>query len=469
MIRTRFAPSPTGEPHIGNLYTALFNFAFAKKNKGKFILRFEDTDRNRFVGRAEKQIIDSLKWVGFIPDEGPYRQSERLHLYEKYAHQLIETGAAYYCFCSTDRLNKMRQEQQRKHLAPMYDGRCLKIPLSKAKEKIAKGMPFVIRLKVPKSGQTVFKDEVRGQITIDNKNIDDQILLKSDGFPTYHLAVVVDDHLMKISHIIRAEEWLSSVPKHIIIYRAFKWPIPVFIHLPLLRHPDKSKLSKRKNPTSVFWYQQQGFLPQALVNYLALMGFSLPDEKEIFSLDDFIQSLDIQRIVKSGPVFDLNKLTWLNGLYIRNLTNKQLTTRLIEFYPDLDPAVITKLTPLVKERIKTLAEFKSLTAFMFKEKIELNQSQIVIKEKKKQETRQVLKSIHGLLIKTLPWKAGIIHQKLESLRQKNYPSWSKRDFCQLIRLAISGQTITPPLFEIMEILGKDILLRRLSTSQTLIS
>jgi glutamyl-tRNA synthetase len=272
MVRTRIAPSPTGKDlHIGNLYTALINWAFAKKNKGKFIVRIEDTDRQRLVLGAEQQILKTLKDFGLEPDEdpekggpfSPYRQSERIEIYQKYAHQLVEKGFAYYCTCSKERLEKLRKEQQEKKQIPRYDGHCRNLNLSRV-DLENKKIPYVVRLKVPKDKKITVYDLIRGEIVFNSNNIDDQILLKSDGFPTYHLAVVIDDHLMQISHVIRAEEWLSSTPKHILLYQAFNWPLPVFCHLPILRNPNRSKLSKRKNPVWASWYLKEGFLPEAV-------------------------------------------------------------------------------------------------------------------------------------------------------------------------------------------------------------
>src|SRR3989338_4009434 len=292
-VRVRIAPSPTGSDlHIGNVYTALLNFVFARKNNGKFIIRIEDTDRTRLIRDAENKILASLKWFNLVYDEGPdiggpfapYRQSERLQIYKKFALTLIEKSHAYYCFCDSKRLEQIRLRQQELHKPTLYDGTCRKLnPLVASKRAISE--KFVIRLKVPKSGVTAFHDLIRGEISFENKLIDDQILLKSDGFPTYHLAVVIDDHLMEISHIIRAEEWISSTPKHILIYKSFGWKLPVFAHGPILRNPDKSKLSKRKNPVWASWYRQQGFLPEAILNFLATLTWSHPSGKDIFSLD----------------------------------------------------------------------------------------------------------------------------------------------------------------------------------------
>lgn len=375
-VRTRIAPSPTGEDiHIGNLYTALINYAVAKKNNGQFIVRIEDTDRQRYREGAEGQILASLKAFGLIYDEGPdiggpyapYRQSERLPIYKNYAEELIEKGAAYYCFCTKKRLEELREQQIKEKKTPRYDKYCL-LQVKNAKERIEKGELYVIRLNVLANKKLWFKDFVREQITIDSNEIDDQVLLKSDGYPTYHLGVVVDDHLMEISHIIRAEEWISSTPKHVLLYESFGWDLPVFAHVPILRNPDKSKLSKRKNPVWASWYLKEGFLPEAVLNYLALLGWSHPEEKEIFSLDEFIRLFKLEDLNTVGPVFDIEKLKWMNGEYIRNLSGADLAERLKEFYKDDEVAVTlfndefmgSLMVSLAQTRMKTLKDFKDL-------------------------------------------------------------------------------------------------------------
>ena len=375
-VRTRIAPSPTGEDiHIGNLYTALINYAVAKKNNGQFIVRIEDTDRQRYREGAEGQILASLKAFGLIYDEGPdiggpyvpYRQSERLPIYKNYAEELIEKGAAYYCFCTKKRLEELREQQIKEKKTPRYDKYCL-LQVKNAKERIEKGELYVIRLNVLANKKLWFKDLVREQITIDSNEIDDQVLLKSDGYPTYHLGVVVDDHLMEISHIIRAEEWISSTPKHVLLYESFGWDLPVFAHVPILRNPDKSKLSKRKNPVWASWYLKEGFLPEAVLNYLALLGWSHPEEKEIFSLDEFIRLFKLEDLNTVGPVFDIEKLKWMNGEYIRNLSGADLAERLKEFYKDDEVAVTllndefmgSLMVSLAQTRMKTLKDFKDL-------------------------------------------------------------------------------------------------------------
>ena len=324
-VRTRIAPSPTGDPHVGTAYIALFNMAFAKKMGGEFILRIEDTDQTRSTPESEKMILDALRWLGLEwsegPDvggpHGPYRQSERGHIYKDYALELVEKGHAFYAFETPEELDQMRAEQKEQGLPQKYDGRALKLTQEEVQAKLEAGVPYVIRMKVPEEGTCVVQDMLRGTIEIDWAQIDQQVLLKADGLPTYHLANVVDDHLMKITHVIRGEEWINSAPKHILLYQYFGWEMPTLCHMPLLRNPDKSKLSKRKNPTSILYYQRMGFLPEAVINYLGRMGWSMPDEREKFALSEMIEHFDIQRVSLGGPVFDVEKLKWLNGVWIR--------------------------------------------------------------------------------------------------------------------------------------------------------
>lgn len=471
-VRVRIAPSPTGDPHVGTAYAALFNFAFAKKMDGKFILRIEDTDRTRLIRGSTEEIIKSLKWLGLFWDEGPdiggpygpYLQSERLRLYQKHARQLVEKGQAYFCFCSPERLEKMRQDQKAKHQPTLYDGTCRKIKIGQAEEKIKKGERFVVRLKVPKQGETKFIDLVRGEVSFKNALLDDQILLKSDGFPTYHLGVVVDDYLMKITHVIRAEEWLSSTPKHILLYRAFGWPQPQFAHLPLLRNPDHSKISKRKNPVSLIWYRREGYLPEALLNFLALMGFSLPNDREIFDLAALIKNFTFNRIVKSGPVFNLVKLDWLNGEYLRQKSLSELSQLLRDWAQETkfkirarDDKYLLQVLALIQDRMKKLSEFGELSAFFF---IKPNVDPDLLKAgKEKEEAKTQLAAVMEALKGAKDWQAKelekITRQVAEDLNIKHPHLFMS------LRIALTGKTATPPLFETMEILEKETVILRL--------
>ncbi len=479
MVRTRLAPSPTGEDlHIGNLYTALINWVWARKNKGKFVLRIEDTDRKRYVKGAEEKIISTLKAYGLNYDEGPdvggnygpYRQSERLEIYKKYALELVEKGYAYFCFCPKDRLDRIRKEQLKAgKIPPKYDRYCLhNYEKKEAMRKYLKGEPAVIRLRIPEGKEISFYDEVRGKITFKSELIDDQVLLKSDGYPTYHLAVVVDDYLMKISHIIRAEEWISSTPKHILLYEAFGWEKPKFIHLPILRNPDRSKLSKRKNPVWASWYLQQGYLPEAILNYLALMGWSHPKGKEIFSLAELVKVFDIKRIKTVGPVFDVKKLEWMNGEYLRKTQNSKLKSQILEYYKrhydlKLPGELVEKTIPLIKERIKKLSDYMFYCKFFFERPNEYQMDLSPFKT--------LLDKIKAALqkISEKEWKAEKIGEVMvglyESLPEEEKQNLSRSKFFMVLRVAITGQKITPPLNESMEILGKEECIQRLENSK----
>jgi glutamyl-tRNA synthetase len=383
-VRTRIAPSPTGFPHIGTVYQALFNFAYARRFSGDFLVRIEDTDQGRFVEGAEEVIFNTFDWAGLTEDESPrkngpyapYRQSERLPIYQQYAKELIEKDGAYYCFCTKERLDEMRKKLQAEKKQLKYDKHCRTLSQNEVDEKLASRIPYVVRLKVPENRDVVVKDEIRGDVVFNSVEIDEQVLLKSDGFPTYHLGVVVDDHLMEITHMVRGEEWLPSAPKHILLYEYFGWEKPYFYHTPVLRNPDKSKLSKRQGHTNVQWYKDSGYLPEAILNYLALMGWSHPEEKEIFSLKEFISLFDLADMKAVGPIFDLVKLTWMNGMYIRDMEDTDLKKRLIQFDSNinsLDETLIDSFISIAKSRMKTLTEFyPQVLPFIEKQTFELS-------------------------------------------------------------------------------------------------
>lgn len=458
MVRDRIAPSPTGQDlHIGNAYTALINYAFAKKHQGQFIVRIEDTDRSRFVKGSEEHILSSLDWLGLSADESPkkggpyapYRQSERLKLYKELAEELIKKGHAYYCFCTADSLIHMRKQQQAEGLMPKYDRRCLALSPGEITARVLTES-FAIRMKIP-DGETTFEDIIRGPITIQNNQLDDQVILKSDGYPTYHLGVVVDDYLMEISHVIRGEEWISSTPKHILLYNFFRWKLPKFAHLPLLRGPDKSKLSKRKNPVWVSWYREQGYLPEAIINYLALMGWSYPSGKEIFSLSELITEFTLERVQTVGPVFDLTKLEWMNGEYIRALSKSELKYQLGKFVgSEYSLAIIEKTVPLIQERIKKLSAYLPLCDFFFKrpERYEVSVS------KNKKMIQHAIEQFEKI-----DWKVEYIGNSLKTITENL--DIKMAELTMILRVAISGKKITPPLNESMEILGKKESLERL--------
>lgn len=463
MVRVRIAPSPTGEDlHVGNIYTGLLNFAFAKKNNGKFIIRIEDTDRTRFVVGSEKRILSSLKKFSLNYDEGPdiggsftpYRQSERKETYIKYAQELIEKEAAYKCFCSQEALEKLKTESQGKFIR--HQSVCNSLESEN----------FVIRLKVPDNQDITFEDVIRGKITINTSQIDDQILIKSDGFPTYHLAVVVDDHLMEISHVIRADEWISSTPKHVLLYQSLGWQLPIYAHVPLLRNTDKSKLSKRKNPVWASWYLEQGYLPEAVLNFLSLMGWSHPDGKEIFPISEFIQKFDLKDLNPVGPVFDLAKLEWMNGEYIRRMSNDELEKRLDEYLVDHpSKGKLAKLIPLIKDRIKKLSDVIPLTDFFF-EQVEYEKE--VFEKLKIENLKEALnKTVEVMESLNNPWQTQEFEAKVRKLAEELKLSASQ--MFQLIRVAISGQLVTPPLFESMQILGEEETKNRIKTATKIIT
>lgn len=458
MVRTRIAPSPTGEDiHIGNLYTALINYAVAKRQKGKFIIRIEDTDRERYVEGCEERILLSLKAFGLFYDEGPdvggpfapYRQSERKPLYLRYAKELIKRGKAYYCFCTRERLKQKRHDQLEKKQLPRYDKYCLQ-HVNNPEERIANGKSYVIRLNVTPHKKIWFDDVVRGKIEFDSEQIDDQVLIKSDGFPTYHLGVVVDDHLMEISHVIRAEEWISSTPKHVLLYEAFAWTQPIFAHLPILRNPDRSKLSKRKNPVWASWYLREGFLPEAILNFLALLGWSHPQGKEIFSLSEFISLFDLKDINPVAPIFDIVKLRWMNQQYIQRLNLEELKSTLKSFYPFLssvDDATLTALLPLVKTRMETLKDFVDLTDHFFnppKTHIESEQENVLATD------------LAESLSRLSEWKKEAIFSAFKAIMQQH----SVR--MPMLYKLFTGKEKGLPLPESLEILGREQALARLA-------
>lgn len=385
MIRTRFAPSPTGFLHVGGLRTALYNYLFAKKNNGRFILRIEDTDQRRKVAGAVENLLATLDWAGVKPDEGPqiggdfgpYVQSERLELYRKYVQELLDNGQAYYCFCSAERLQQLKEWQAARKIPPRYDNLCRSLSANEVKRHLESGAEHVIRMKVPTEDAIEIDDLIRGNVTFPVGQIDDQVLLKSDGFPTYHLANVVDDHLMQISHVIRGEEWLPSTPKHVLLYRFFGWDLPKFAHLSLLLNPDKSKLSKRQGDVAVEDYRRKGYLPQALINFLALLGWNPGDDREIFSLDELIREFSLERVSRSGAIFNIEKLNWMNGIYIRNLSPEHLLNSARPFLEEglrqhnideqgqWDDARLVGMLNTIKDGLSAFSEIPQKTAFYF--------------------------------------------------------------------------------------------------------
>ncbi len=463
MVRTRIAPSPTGDPHVGTAYVALFNYAFARKHGGAFVLRIEDTDRERSSSASEAMIFEALHWLGLRWDEGPdaggphgpYRQSERAEIYRTHAEALVRSGAAYRCFCTRERLEALREEQKAKKLNFGYDGRCRALDPAEAQRRAAAGEAYVVRLAMPRQGETLVKDLLRGEVRFDNAQVDDQVLLKSDGFPTYHLANVVDDHLMGITHVIRAEEWLSSLPKHVTIYRGFGWEPPVFCHLPLLRNADRSKISKRKNPVSLNFYRRAGYLPEVLLNYLALMGWAMPDEREEFSVEELIEQFTLERISLGGPVFDLEKLKWLNGRYLRRLSPPQLLERLRA--QPLSEQYLLEVLPLVQERIDTLEAFFDYAAFFFTGELAYGPEALAAMVPKTRTPAETAKLLRGLVEEEidpiLEWRADTVEAGLRRWGEKS--GWAAGELFMTVRVATTGRAATPPLFETLAVLGKE--------------
>ncbi len=467
MVRTRIAPSPTGIAHIGTAYMALFNYAFAKQNDGEFLVRIEDTDRARFVEGAEQVIYDALAWLD-IPYKPTFRQSERLPIYQKYAQELVKSGHAYYCFCTPERLEKMRADQQSRKEIPRYDRQCVHLSEAEIQDKLSRNEKHVIRMKMPENEVITWDDLIRDRVEINTKELDDQVIMKSDGFPTYHLAVVIDDHEMQITHIIRGEEWISSTPKHILLYRFLKWEQPFFAHMPLLRNPDKTKMSKRKNDVSIPSYKEKGYLSQALRNYLCLLGWSHPEEKDIFELNEFIEKFSFERMVKSGPIFDTAKLNWMNGKYIREeMSTQDLLSALTPFLPSGFPeGLLTKVLPLVKDRLSVLSDIGPLTTF-FHTAPQLSKESLLWKKTTELEAKEYIAHAVQLLEQVTDWSAQPMEEMMVS--SCDAKAWPRGNFFMTIRLAVTGQTATPPLFDTIAVLGKEETLQRLKTGHSLLS
>ena len=463
-VRTRIAPSPTGAPHLGTAYMALFNLAFARKHGGQFILRIEDTDRQRSSTESEQAIFDALRWTGIEWDEGPdcagdfgpYRQSERLDLYEQEINRLLKQEDAYRCFCSAERLNEVRARQMAEKQTPRYDGHCLSLSAEESIKR-AENEPFVVRMKIPQSGQCTFVDELRGEVSIDWAQIDHQVIRKTDGFPTYHLANVVDDHHMQISHVIRGEEWISSTPKHVLLYQYFGWDAPTFAHLPLLRNPDKSKLSKRKNPTGIFYFRDAGYLPEALINYLGMMGYTLPDQREIFSLGELSDTFDLKRISLGGPIFDLAKLKWLNGRYLREkLPPEEVVERLQAW--KANPDFLGKIMHLALQRLETFSDFYPLAQFLLSEQPEYDVETLCGKLSPDQPAK-LLKIAEWELEKATPWDRDILSSIFQKIAETE--EIKLKQLMPLFFVAMSGSTISLPLFDGLALLGPDLTRMRL--------
>jgi glutamyl-tRNA synthetase len=456
-------------PHVGHAYQALFCLAFARQQGGKFILRIEDTDRQRHDPLAEDVIFEGLRWLGLEWDEGPdvggpyapYRQSERRALYREHAERLVAQGDAYMCWCTPERLTRVRDEQQRQKLAPKYDRFCVgKSETERRREPECAATP-VIRLKMPE-GESTFHDLIRGDISFKNELIDDQVLIKSDGYPTYHLAVVVDDHEMKITHIVRGEEWISSTPKHIQLYRAFGWQMPQVAHLSLLRNVDKSKISKRKHPwANLPWFRSQGYLPEALVNFLGLMGISMPDGREQFTFEEFSQAFNWERVGATAPAFDLEKLEWLNGVYVRQLQLDELVDRIRPFLAVRpDEPYLRKVLALEQERIHKLSDAPALTSFFFEEKLAYDPALLLPKGLDAAQALAALEAAGDELEAAgAEADATVLEERFRALAERL--GLKTGQLFSIVRVAITGTTKAPPLFDTAVTLGHERVMRRL--------
>jgi len=474
-VRVRYAPSPTGYPHIGNIRTALFNWLFARHTGGDFIVRIEDTDQERLVPGAVDSILDGLEWLGIDWDEGPrvggpygpYFQSERLPRYNQAAETLIAKGAAYRCYCSRERLDQVRKERQQQKLDTAYDRHCRDLMPEQRLDMDAEGGPSVVRFAMPAAGTTSFQDLIRGEVEWQNRLLEDFIILKSDGFPTYHLAVVVDDHLMEVSHVLRAEEWISSTPRHVNLYLSLGYDLPQFGHLPMILGPDRSKLSKRHGATSILEYRDDGFLPEALRNFMMLLGWSLDDHTEVMSGDFMVENFALERVGKPAAIFDVEKLQWMNGLYIRELSSGDLADRMLPFLErdlaaellPVDRCYLLRIVPLIRERLKLLTDAANITSYFFEAFPEYDPGLLV------QRGSDQLATLAGLkaCLAALENSPSFDHSMLEALlREKAEDSaLSLRQLFGSLRVAVTGRTATPPLFETLEVLGRDRVLSRL--------
>lgn len=484
--RTRFAPSPTGWLHIGGARTALFSYLLAKQTGGQFILRIEDTDRKRYVPGSEEDIMEGLRWLGLEWDEGPdkggpygpYRQSERKEIYRKYAEELVEKGCAFYCFCAKERLEHLRRRAQAEGKPFRYDGHCRRIPLEEARRRIEAGEPHVIRFKAPREGEITVVDRIRGPITVANKDIDDFILLKSDGYPTYHLAVVVDDHLMGITHVMRGEEWLATFPLHVHLYRAFGWEEPEWIHLSLFLKPTgRGKISKRdvellkqKGYAGVLIrdLREAGYLPEAILNWMALMGWSYDDHTEFFTPQDLVEKFSLDRLRAAPAAVNFDKLDHFNGLHIRVLSEEELARRLVPFFERagyrVSAADLLPLIPLIQTRLHTLADGPELAGFFFQDEVEHRPEtfeEFLVKHKKVQldlaTAYRTLQMVYSRLKALEPWTAAQIEAVLRGLTEE--VGLKPQQLLSAVRVVVIGRAVSPPLFETLALLGKGRTLR----------
>lgn len=475
-VRVRYAPSPTGDPHVGNLRTALFNWLLARRHGGAFVLRVEDTDQDRLQEGSLDKILESLRWLGLDWDEGPeaggpyapYFQSQRLELYRAESERLLESGAAYRCYCSVEELARRRKEQQKAGLRGGYNGACRDLTDARRKSYEADGTASVVRFAMPQVDETQVDDLVRGNVSWNNDTQEDFVIIKSDGFPTYHMASVVDDHAMDITHVMRAEEWLPSVPRHVRLYEALGYEPPLFAHLPMIHGPDHAKLSKRHGAASLLEYRDMGYLPQAMINFMALLGWSLDDKTDLISLQALTENFSIDRINKSAAIFDMERLQWMNGHYIREMDAVDLAEQMTPFVEkDLGPVnrgLLARVTPLVQERIKTLDEAPYRVAYFFNE-VEFEDGEFE-KSLSFDGAEHALEKAGVLLQSTEPYTADVLESGLRGLGEEM--GLSGRKFFGALRAALTGRKATPPLFDMMEVLGKDTCIHRIDAALALL-
>lgn len=467
-VRTRVAPSPTGDPHVGTAYIALFNACFARQHGGQFILRIEDTDQQRSTAESEQAILDSLRWLGLAWDEGPdvggphgpYRQSERGDIYQRYAQQLLDSGHAFRCYRTPDELDQLRDSLKEQGVQRALKPSDLELPAEEVARREAAGAPSVVRMRVPEEGRCEVDDMLRGTMELDWGPVDAQILLKSDGMPTYHLANVVDDHLMGITHVLRGEEWINSAPKHKLLYEYFGWEMPQLCHMPLLRNPDKSKLSKRKNPTSITYYRDKGYLPETLLNYLGRMGWSMPDEREKFSLEEMQAQFDIQRVSLGGPVFDVEKLAWLNGQWLRELSDEQFLARLQGWLFNREYAL--KVIPHIKSRVETLSQVVERAGFCFGDAPAISAASFEHAQLASEDMKEWLQYLLWSLDALRTWERDALFGVAQSLAKAL--GVKVKDFLHPVFVAIAGTPASFSVVDAMAILGPDLTRMRLRSA-----
>jgi glutamyl-tRNA synthetase len=485
--RARFAPSPTGHMHLGSARTALYDYLLARKTNGQFILRIEDTDQKRTIEGAEQELLDGLRWLGLQWDEGPevggpygpYRQTERKEIYLQYARELVEKGYAFYCFCTPERLKRVREQQIADKENTHYDGTCRDIPLEEARRRIANGESYVIRFKTPKEGFTRVVDQMRGEMIIDNKTLDDIILVKSDGFALYHLAAAIDDHLMKITHVFRGSEWLPTFPLHALIHRAFGWQEPIWVHLSVFLKPSgKGKMSKReaadliKDGKSIFIkdLRELGYLPEAVINWISLMGWSYDDHTEFFSMADLVEKFSLDKLNPSPAAINFTKLDHFNGLHIRNLSIQDLSSRLLPFFEaigyQVDPAILLKITPIIRERMVTLDDSVDLAGFFFEDSVYPKLEDLVPKNMSVAEALEIAKAINLVILSTGTVDLSQLEPKMRNLVEEL--GLKPGQVFGILRVAVTGLTVSPPLFESMEIIGFEKVVERMANALALL-